>query len=333
MRIIEINPKDNDFHLFSEVMLQLDYLPAQLKTKSFDLQNEFLHNLLVVLDDYDKPVGRLAIYNNPQLQYKNLHSYAIGGYECINDLNVSKLLFDKTFEMAKADNVQYLLGPMNGSTWFDYRYADHHDELFFSEVYHKDYYKNHFIQNGFDVIGSYYSSIDEILEVKNNTLGRELELTSDGLIFRNIDLNNYETELENIYNLCELAFKENFLFTSLSKRVFMDKYKSLIHFLNEELIIMAFDGSGNLVGFIFTFDDIYSTNKKKLVVKTLARHPDRKWMGLGNILSDKIQNLAVAKNYGSLIHSFMHNDGHSINLSKKYSSKPFKNYYLYGKKI
>ena len=333
MKLLETIPGDDNFRIYSDVLRNLDYSPLQLKTKSTAIENEFLHTGLVALDDFGNPVGRLAIYNNTHLKYNNLKTFTVGGYECINDLKVSKLLFDKAIEISKLNNVEYLIGPMNGSSWYDYRYSDNYDELFFSEVFHKDYYINHFILNEFNVIGRYYSSIDENLEIKHNTIEREKELTAEGITFRNIDFKNYEKELELIYDLCEVAFINNFLFTPISKPAFLEKYKSLIHFLKEELIILAFDKSGNLIGFILSFDDIYSNTNKRLIVKTLARHPDRKWMGLGNILSDKIQKFAIEKQYHSIIHSFMYNEGNSVNLSKKYSTKLFKNYNLYGKEI
>lgn len=236
---------------------------------------------------------------------------------------------------AKKQGAQILIEPMNGSTWDSYRFSVHHDHPnFFLEPYHHLYYNDHFSNNGFDIIARYFSSIETNLNFDNPAIAeREIELKKAGVTFRNINLQKYEEELENIFHFNAIAFRSNFLYTPITKNEFIKKYAKTQGLIDPEFVILAEDAERNLIGYFFCIIDFYNKKEKSLIVKTAARHPDKNWSGTGHIIGRMICHRALQKQYQSIIHSFMYEEGTSSNMSKNFLGSIFKNYVLYGKEL
>jgi hypothetical protein len=96
---------------------------------------------------------------------------------------------------------------------------------------------------------------------------------------------------------------------------------------------LAEDSEGNLLGYFFCIQDFYNQKEKSLILKTIARHPDKKWAGLGHVIGNQIYRKAVEQGFQTVIHAFMFDEGYSTTISKNFSGERFKNYHLYGKQI
>ena len=115
---------------------------------------------LLLLNE-DKISGRLALYENKDLVYNNTPSITIGNYECIDDNKASAILLESAFDLARQKGYKYIIGPMNGSTWKNYRFMDDQtNPLFFTENLHQPYYTRQFTENGFGAISNYISQVD-----------------------------------------------------------------------------------------------------------------------------------------------------------------------------
>ena len=71
---------------------------------------------------------KFLIYNNKELVgrfaitvYSNDDTAYIGFFECINDENVAKYLFDTAREFAKKNKFKKIVGPVDTSFWIKYR--------------------------------------------------------------------------------------------------------------------------------------------------------------------------------------------------------------------
>ena len=224
---------------------------------------------------------------------------------------------------------------MNGSTWDDYRFSLNNEHPnFFLEPWHHIYYNEQFKEAGFAEISRYISLLDEEMNFEDKLAEkREKEMQAEGIIFRPADMNNFEGELVAIHDFCLEAFKDNFLFTPITQESFLSKYLKIEKIINPEYFIIAEDKNKNILGFIFAIDDLFNTDKKTLIIKTVARHPSRKYYGMGNILGKKIYDIAKKNKYDSVLHAFMIDDGLSKNISRKFSGKAYKQYALYGMAI
>jgi hypothetical protein len=330
--ILHTRPGEKDFHLFEELpALIYDKGSIRLQQKE-STNNEFLHSCFVLTEN-NKPVARLALYFNPSLSYNEEIAACIGNYECIDDPAAAKQLLDHASEIARKNSYRYLIGPMNGSTWDNYRFSLHHDNsLFLSEPYHHLYYNDQLTLSGFAPVAKYLSLIDRKMSYGTEELkARERELAEQELTFRKISLDDYENELKKIYWFSMAAFRGNFLFTPISSEAFVSKYLPLKSLLDPSYIIIA-EHAGNIAGYVFCFPDLYSNNKN-LVLKTLVRDMSAQYKGLGNILTSKVTKLAKEKGFEAMIHAFMMETNFSVSLSNAYSGEPYSEYALYGKKI
>jgi len=334
MVIIQTKPGDINFHLFSKVITSI-YPPDHLRhQQEEDLNSEFLSCCLVVLVN-EIPKARIAIYNNPNLNYNGARTFCIGNYECIDDNIVAKALFKAAIQLLKGYEAEYVLGPMNGSPWNNYRFSIHNNyPNFFIEPYNHTYYNKQFIDNGFNTIANYTSAIEKNFEFDNRVIiQQQIKFEVYGITIRQINLANYERELENIYSLIMEAFRTSFLYTPLSKPAFMKKYLKLKPRLKPEFILLAEDKNKELVGLFFGIDDYNTTFEKSLIVHIVARKNNKELSGLGNVMSYQIAETVKKKGYQSVIHAFIIEQGNSLALSKNFAGQTYKNYALYGLKL
>ena len=334
MEIIETKLGEPDFHLF-ECVLQKIYPQDSFRFKELESINlEFLHACYVVMDG-NEALGRAALYFNPALNYKAKKASSIGNFECVDDSKVSELLINHIAHVSREADKIYLIGPMNGSTWDNYRFSKHNEyPNFLLEPNHPLYYNQQFASQGFVPISNYTSSINSHLVCDfENVLRIEDSFSQAGVLIRNIDMANYENELLKLHDLVTSSFKTNFLYTPISKQTFLRKYMEVSRFINPEMVLIAEDSAENLIGFLFAYEDLYNQNEKCMVVKTIARNPDRKWSGLGHVMANQITRFAQKEGFKCMVHAFMIEDGTSTGVSKQFLGKVFKNYTLYAKKL
>lgn len=334
IEIVQTEPGDLNFHLFENFPNEIypaDSIRFRLPEK---INRQFLQACFILISD-NKVLARASFYTNPYLNYQNKKTFCIGNYEAVNNENISTKLFLHLSLKAKKHGAEFLIGPMNGSTWDSYRFSVHHNQPnFFLEPWHHLYYNNHFTKAGFKIIAKYFSSIDTSLKYdKENVIASENELKHSGVTFRNIHLAEYEKELEKLFEFNSTAFRANFLYTPLDNSEFTKKYAEAKKIINPDFVILAEDENKKLIGYFFCIDDFFNTKEKSLIIKTIARHPDKKWRGLGHVIGNMIYKKAVEKKYKSVIHAFMYEAGTSTTISQNFSGDIYKNYVLYGKEI
>lgn len=334
IEIAELKPGDADFDLFLNFPKEIYPANSLRFTVPETMNVRYLKTCFVLLIS-GKVQARAALYNNPHLHYQGKKAYCIGNYEAVNDKEIAFALLMHIFKAAKREGADFLIGPMNGSTWDPYRFSVHHNyPNFFLEPYHRLYYNEHFVGAGFNIIAKYFSSIEADLNFVNPAVAqREDELKQAGVTFRNINLQEYEKELEKIYYFNAVAFSSNFLYTPIDKDEFVKKYAETKGLIDPEFVILAEDAEGSLIGYLFCINDFYNKKEKSLIVKTAVRHPDKKWKGTGHVIGNMICARALKKQYQFLIHSFMYEDGTSVAMSKNFSATVFKNYVLFGKDL
>jgi hypothetical protein len=332
MKIIRCKLEDREFRYFSEVLASVYSSDSIRNRQQENINTDFFHKALIIFQN-EKPAGRLVIYNNPGLKYKEKKCACIGNYECINDPEISRILLTVSEEEVNSLQAEYIIGPMNGSTWDNYRFSAHNNHRnFLLEPYHPQYYNDHFTAMGYSQVSSYSSSIDytvpsEIPEI----LKREKELCESGVTIRSIRTGELERELDLLYPFISDAFRNNFLYTSISRKTFIEKYLQAASIIDPGFVLIAEDIAQNIIGFIFSYQDLYNTKEKSLVVKTVARNQSAEWTGLGRVMGNKVVSLAKSREFKSVIHAFMIEEAVSSGLSSTFSGRIYKNYLLYGK--
>ena len=327
-------PGDEAFHLFTDLPKTL-YPAGSIRHQQKDtVSREFLHACYVLIEN-GAIKARAALYDNPHLLFEGKKAACVGNFESTEDPEIAAELLKYIEKEATNLGADYLIGPMNGSTWENYRFSlDHDHPNFFLEPFHHLYYNELFVTAGFVPISRYSSHIEKDLPCDYpDVLKREKELEENGMTIRGIDLLNFDSELERLYPFTAGAFSENFLYTPADRDSFKAKYTEAAKIINPEFVLIAEDKDRNIVGFIFCYDDLFNTSEKSLVMKTLARNPSEEWKGLGQILGNRIIRLMNEHGYQSQIHAFMIDSGVSTHTSRKFHGTNFKTYALYGKEL
>jgi L-amino acid N-acyltransferase YncA len=331
MNIIETHPGEKDFELFRKLP-ELLYPANSIRFKqSESIGQEFIYNYYVVTEG-NIPKARAILYNNPALRYQEMKTMCIGNYESVNDMHVSTKLLETLFTEARKQYTEFIIGPMNGSTWDNYRFSTHQQHPnFLLEPYHHLYYNEQFITSGFKIISRYSSTITQTLSGNTNRIvQRYTRFSKRGVNIRTINMAHYENELSKLYPFIKKVFQANFLYTPINWNTFKTKYLEAATLINPEHVLIAETSEHEIIGFIFCYDDLFHTASKRLIIKTLARDPSPEWSGLGYVLMNKVIADLKKKGYQSVVNAFIIENGASTALSTHFGSDPYKNYVLYG---
>ncbi len=333
------------------------YSEEELKFKRSDyFPKEFLEGVYSVIDieDNENTKGYFAIYQNPNLIYQNKKTLCIGNYECINDLEnyyfICSQIVDFCKQKAKELKAEFLIAPMNGSTWNEYRFLnfDRNTTLekslkhsFLLEPIHQNYYNKQFLHHNFKPIANYFSLLDTEMNYGNEeTLRQQKRLENSTIIIRKIDLDNFEQELENLFPFVSNLFERNFLYTPISLESFKEKYLPIKSLINPNYFLIAehkINDKNKIVGFIFCYSNsnlsINSKSEKQLVCKTIGRNQDDFYKGLGHVMTYKVAEQAKKDGFSAFIHAFMIENSLSSELSQNFAKERYRTYTLYGMEV
>lgn len=335
MIVIRTFPGTAGFERFIDCIDQCYTLPEQrARKRSEHIPVRHLDACFVVLDK-EMPVARAAVYRNAELQYRRKTTVCIGGYECIRDEEVAVLLLTHIETYVRELSAGCMIGPMNGSTWEQYRFADRSSEPdFFTEPLQQSYYVKQWEACGWDTIAGYRSgSTSDFLVDKDIIAGVKERLGPLGIQLRPLNLTAYREELIRIHPFLQRAFAQNFLYTPVALHDFLDKYLPLGDYLKEELVLVAEDVSGAVVGVFLCIDDLYDMKNKTLIIKTVARDPAPRFSGLGHLMAAEVYRKAAGMGYTRLIHAFMFDEGTSADVSVRFNGQLLKTYRLLGKML
>jgi len=300
--------------------------PEQVNTEYF--QSAFF------LTNNGKFVARAILYHNPGISLEGAESLLVGNFESVNDKGYAAQLLARIESEAQKRGAAWLIGPMDGSTWDSYRFTVKAIQPFFLEPVHPLYYHELFADYGFKKIRPYISCRVDVTDTPDDAherIGKFLEEKEISL--RPIDLDHYEQELDRIHAFTLEAFATNFLFSPINREAFKQKYRKVKAMMHPTFTLLAQDSGHRLVGCIFCVDDLQNEKEKTLIIKSIARHPDPRWKGLGRLLTSYIHQKAQAAGYRAVIHAFMDGEGYSRPISATFAEEVINEYALYAKKI
>jgi predicted N-acetyltransferase YhbS len=232
----------------------------------------------------------------------------------------------------------FAVGPMDGNTWRRYRLVVERgtEPPFFLEPTNPDDWPSHYLAAGFDPLAHYFSALNTDLSRRDERMtGVAERLANVGVTIRQIDLEHFDRDLERIYGVAEVAFREAFLYTPLPPEAFAMQYRRIRQYLQPELVLIA-EHDERTIGFAFTIPDVLELTRggrpRTAIIKTLAVLPDRTYAGLGSLLSDRSHAAASALGYERAIHALMHESNKSRNISA-HSGVPLRRYALFGRRL
>lgn len=279
--------------------------------------------VVVTCDDVVK--GSLCIYDNPGLLLYGEPVLLIGDFLCEDDKTVAAALFSAAEAIAKTKGKAYLLGPMNGSVWNDYRLPiSGNGPLFTGDLAQPLYYADLFCRNGFTTIHRYHSYFSAIPE-EDSIITFPPDITVG-----NIDLEHFEEDLAGLCELSNSAFLNNPFFTPVDKEAFIGKYTQMLPLVDKRLTLVARKKQVP-AAFLFSYRD--PRQPDTLVIKTAAKHPDYELPGLMTNMARLLFRNIAGMGFTRAIHAFMHEENRSLLRSREFGGTILRSYALLSKKI
>ncbi len=314
--------------------LQLEKHPLLPDITSLPKRNP-QETLLVIGQNKLKAICSLWWENSPSYQsYKT----AVIGHFFASGLEYGHTLLRYSIELLAKKGFEYVIGPMDGNTWRNYRLVTDHGNSppFFLEYYTPKEWSSIFQDAGFSSIAKYSSASTDNLTYRDKSSKKFANKVQQlGLNIRPFNIEASGKELTAIYELSLKSFAKNFLYTDISLPNFLALYEKVMPYLNPNFSLMA-EHNDKLVGFVFAIPDYLQKQHGEkidtLVIKTIARIPNRKYAGLGNYLIFEIHRRAAEHGFKQAIHALMHEENASRAISDK-SAHTIREYALYGKLI
>lgn len=230
-------------------------------------------------------------------------------------------------ERLRQEGCSIAIGPMEGNTWRPHRAVIESDGSppFLLEPSSPPETAQMLRNEGFRILAEYTSSLLDLTQPLSGLSRIERRMTS--LKVRPLNLDDFENELREIYNLSIKAFRDNFLYTPINESEFIAQYQAFQSHLTPECAFLAED-QGTLVGFVFGYPD-----QDRFIVKTLAVLPKRAYAGLGTLLVKQIQKQARQAGFSHAIHALQREDNQSLRISHRFQATIFRRYALFAKEL
>ncbi|NJN56987.1 MAG: GNAT family N-acetyltransferase [Leptolyngbyaceae cyanobacterium SL_5_9] len=266
------------------------------------------------------------------------HTLGLIGHYAVQDEEAAQRLLDHACQQLAEQGCTMAVVPIDGNTWRRYRLLSERgsEPTFFLEPDNPDEWCDQFRAQGFTTLAHYSSAVNLDLTQQDPRLERVAKrLEGLGVKVRSLNLQQFSSELEKIYRLCLVSFRQNFLYTPISFTEFAAQYSQVLPHLQPELVLMA-EQEDRLVGFLFAIPDLLQAKRGEkintVIIKTVAVLPDRQYAGVGNFLVAQCQAIAHQRGYRRTIHALMHDANNSRNLSRHYA-QTIRGYTLFTKPL
>ena len=273
----------------------------------------------------NKIVGRIAAIINPVSNKTWNEKYArFGWVDFIDDLEVSKSLFDTAIDWAKKKGMTAIHGPL-GFTDFDHEgtLIEGYDKLgTLATIYNYPYYPVHIEKYGFvkDIdYKEYLITVPEVFPEKYfriaDIVKKKYNLTSKYFKTRKEVVDNYATKIFDLLNLC---YKDLYGFTKLNENQIAFYIKLYFSFFRLDTVSIVVDENDDVValgiampsftkalqkakGSLFPFGWYYMLRalKKNDIVDLylMAVHPDYQSKGVNSIMFADIMPNSAKNGY------------------------------------
>lgn len=203
----------------------------------------------------DEIVGRIAaIINWDEVNNQQKRKVRFGWFDVIDDIEVTKALLEKVYELGKKNNLEYVEGPMGFSnldkvgvmtegfdeigsmiTWYNFPYyKDHLEKLGY--IKEKEYLENKF---------PFANVKPEFFEKAQELVKKRYQLKP--LVFtKTKDIMPYVDKMFDLFNASYASLSSFVAITDTQKEYFKKKY---ISFINPEYILFVEDKDKKLVAF------------------------------------------------------------------------------------
>ena len=281
--------------------------------------------IMIFMDENNNIAGSLHLWHNRPNYNEKVTSY-IGNVNILEKYRKNETeIFNEIFENLKNDDIEIIIGPLNGTTWNTYRYVTDRGNHppFLMEPFNEEYYVELFEKIDFKPLTYYISTIMENMNpVQRGHLSKKIEKLKKFDYYKDITVKSAEnkdliTMLNKIYDLTIEAFKNNFLYSELDREIFLKMYMSYEDKIVKKFFKMLYL-KDELIGYVFGIPDYaelqYKEKVETMILKTIAISPKYNGKGMGYILIDELVKEAERSGYKNVIYALMHEKNISKNI-------------------
>ena len=270
----------------------------------------------------DKIVGRIAaIINWNEVNNQLKSKVRFGWFDVIDDIDVTKLLLEKAFELGKKNNLEMIEGPMGFSNLDKVGVLTEGFDQIGTMItwYNHPYYSKHFEQLGFAVEKEYLESKFPFKNVKLEFFDKAQELIKKRYQLKPLNFKKTKDVLPHVdkmFDLFNASYASLSSFVAISDREKEYFKKKYISFINPEYIKFVEDKDQNLVAFaivmpsfsialqkakgkLFPFGFLHLLNARKnskdVTFYLIGVHPDYQNRGVHAILFKEMHTTFTEK--------------------------------------
>lgn len=300
-------------------------------------------------------VARLLARKSP------LHRHAhgseqglIGYFEALDDEGATRALFAAAEEFLRQQSCRSIIGPMDGDTWHRYRVnvGPFDTPPFLLEPWNPPYYERLWRAAGFSELERYSSKrIGDIAPLLPKLKGKLDAAIAAGYRFEAMDRRAMCRELERVYALSLEIFRDNFMYSQISRDEFLAMYDGAERLLEDDSSWFCVAPDGRDAGFIFAYPDRYAAvqlarrgvfgklrallhwnNVTAVNHKTLGVLPAHRRSGTGGALLYCAYDAALQRGWRIANHCLMRDDNPSQKMDAG-EGHVFRRYVLYTKEL
>jgi GNAT superfamily N-acetyltransferase len=310
--------------------------PALLGFNAVDFAAHHADMHLCALSQEGVARARCSVWWTHVSPYRQHRVGVIGHYVAIND-EAAAVVLTAALEQLRQAGCTIAIGPMNGTTWRSYRFVTERGDqpAFFLEPTNPEEWPRQFERAGFSSLASYFSSLNDDVSRPDPRLEEmEKKIADAGITIRSAN-NDLRAELEKIYAVSKISFRQNFLYTETPEAEFVAMYEPLLPIVRPELVLIA-EKAGRCVGYLFAIPDLAMKTRgpeiDTFIIKTVSILPEPQLRGLGSLLVARAQQIGHKLGFRRCIHALMFEDNISLNISRHYASV-MRKYTLYSKDL
>lgn len=240
--------------------------------------------------------------------YPDRESAYIGFFECIDDPEAARCLFDAAEEKARSLGCTAVIGPVDASFWIRYRLKTNCFDLlpYTGEPYNLSYYGELFSGSGYGVSGEYhsnrYDTVPQSFLTQKNV--RRLQyFTEKGYSVCSLEKETFDKCLREIYRMLISLYADFQTFSPITEDEFCALYAPLKQAADYSMVKVAYQ-NGKAVGFFVSLPNYGNAACGRLTLSKLRqfsrvkKHPrdyillylgvEPEHLGLGKALSECI---------------------------------------------
>ncbi len=280
--------------------------------------------------------GRCSLWWSDVPRVPGEHLGLIGHFAA-NNREATRKILTHAVDRLRAEHCSQVVAPMDGTTWSRYRFVTQKgsEPSFFMEPENPESWPFYFLECGFQPLAHYYSGRTEDLNHPDpRAEWADRRLYKNGIRIRSLRIEEFEAELERIYEISIKSFQDNLLYHPISLEKFIAFYTSFKNHIRPQLVLFA-EKEENPVGFIFGVPDLSQARRGEdvdtLIVKSMAVVPE--WRrGLGSVLMARVHAAAYEMGYRKAIHALICEGNRSQKVSGFYA-QTFRRYTLYSRRV